>query len=342
MVFGGDEVPQANSLWDFVSLVVAVNLGADGDDELGAAIGKSSRQGRYYRRAAESLGLLHPVAHGHSELTSEGKNLAVADNQNARRAILVSAVLGNPLIREILSYIEDGGEHGRSNAELTSWIVDNTALTGTTPGRRVSTTKKWLLELGLVESLAGGGLRTAPFDTESIEQRPDHVSVLTPGRRALMPFSGEPPEPRADVPPSLIAHWVDHSKLERANHVHEHLVARTAQLARNAGHDVSMNQYVDLFAAGPSGSYLFEMKTNDAANTLSQVRKAVAQLYEYQYQQSLTESRLVLVLENEPPENLSWTVGYLSDARGILPVWQETSAFTGPAASRARLPWLMA
>lgn len=341
MTFLGGEVPQADKIWDVAALVDAVSSGADGDIALGAAIGKSARQGRYYRLAAESIGLLEPVIGGHSELSEEGENLVAAQQSPQRRNILIAAVLSSRFFRALLGFIESAGSNGRTKAQIVEWMGRNTTLSGSTTWRRYSTVRAWLEDLDLVTGAPDGTLFAAAYDVSFIDVQDDPYQPMPVGRRALMPFNGSPPVPKTDVDSETIQYWVDRATLERATQKHEEIVARAARLARDAGHDVSMNQFVDLFASGASGSYLFEMKSNNHSNTISQVRKAVSQLYEYQYQQALESSRLVVALEAEPIESAAWTVEYLVNARGILPVWENGDSFSGPAASRDRLPWLM-
>jgi hypothetical protein len=291
--------------------------------------------------AAESVGLLEPVLAGHSELTNEGANLADARQRPQRRDILIAAVLGSSFFRALLGYIESAGASGRSQTQMVDWMERNTDLTGLTPERRYSTARAWLEDLDLVTRASDGTLIASPFEVSSIALQSDPYQPLAVGRRALVPFNGSAPDPKTEVDSETVQYWMDRTRLERATQKHEEIVARAARLARDAGHDVSMNKFVDLFASGASGSYLFEMKTNNQTNTISQVRKAVSQLYEYQYQQSLESSRLVIALEAEPTGRASWTVEYLVEARGILPVWEKGDAFSGPEVSLHRLPWLM-
>lgn len=340
MAFSGSDVPQANKIWDVAALVQAVGHGADGDIALGAAIGKNDRQGRYYRLAAESIGLLEPVEAGHSELADDGAYLVAAPTKAAQRDILIASVLSSAFFRSFLAYIHSAGAGGRSDGDLIAWIDRNTDLSGATPARRYSTVRAWLEDLDLVDRTRWG-LTAVPYDSADIEFRGDPREALPVGRRALVPFQGTAPSPKPSVDDSVIQYWVDRAKLERASTKHEELVATAARLSRDAGFDVSKNAFVDLFASGSAGSYLFEMKSNNEHNTVSQVRRAISQLYEYQYQQSLETSRLVLALESQPEDHLSWIVDYLVHARNILPVWAQGGAFGGPEMSQSRLPWLM-
>jgi len=334
------EVPQSDVIWDVAELVVAVSHGADGDVSLGAAIGKSDRQGRYYRRAAEILELLQPVQNGHSELTGEGAHLAAAQTRIERRPILIAGLMRSNFFKPFIDFVREGGEAGRSRLQQTEWITSNVDLEPSTINRRLSTVTSWLEELGLVTLTTDRRVIATDFVLSDIPVSGGLTESVAKGPRALTAFDGRTPIPRAISEGDVINYWVDQTKVDRAYNKHEELVAQTARLAMESGHDVSRNVFVDLFTIGEEGSCLFEMKTNHEGNTVAQVRKAVSQLYEYQYQQDLKNTSLALVLESEPTGGASWTIDYLTNARKILPLWEDGNAFNGPPISLQMLPWM--
>lgn len=337
-------MPQADMIADVARMVEAVAVGRNGDQELADHIGKVDRQGRYYRLAAESIGLLEPVQAGVSTLTPRGVAYRDARDPQERRSVLVDGVMSNPVLRGLLNHISDAGVPGRTRSELVGWLADNTTMTGSTPSRRVNTATRWLEDLGLVTATAGryrvvaDRYPTSALAPDVLDPR-QSVTAVAP---ALLPFGEQAPQPRS-LEPNVISYLIDRAALERASQEHEELVHAVAARARAAGHNCSRNVFVDLFVSAPHARYLCEMKTNNAQNTVSQVRKAVSQLYEYAYQQDLEDAVLVLVLQQPPPPRSSWLVGYLVDARGILPVWSDgAGGFTGPPASTDALPWLAA
>lgn len=139
----------------------------------------------------------------------------------------------------------------------------------------------------------------------------------------------------------LIVSLRSQAEMERTNAKHEGLVARVARRARDNGFRCLRNTFVDLYVSKAKDAALFEMKTNSPDNTISQVRKGVAQLYEYEYQQRISDTPLVLVLEQEPLGPAAWVVEYLAESRLILPVWSAGSRFLGHPTSRDALPWLV-
>ncbi len=81
------------------------------------------------------------------------------------------------------------------------------------------------------------------------------------------------------------------------------------------------NRYIDLSATINNSHYLFEMKSTTAANTHSQVRKAISQLYEYRYIQQASDARLVVVIENPVPRDKRWLIDYVVNDRQLLIAW---------------------
>ena len=334
-------IPQADVLPDIAAVTDAVSAGATTFQAIAAAIGKVERQGRYYRLAAEQLGLLLPTSGNHSALSPLGQSLIGASNDEERREIFVQGMMQNPILNGILNLITDAGDAGRSRAELEQWLKDNTTATGATPARRVSTIRAWLASMGLVTSM--------DYPVRAIKEN-DSIARLAPEEtdpyRSIIPdlplvaYGGKRTEPE-EVPPNVIQYDIDRAKLERAVKMHELMVAEVAEKARAAAMDCRRNKFIDLFCFDQANSHIFEFKTNTQENCGAQIRRAVSQLYEYQWRQRLDSSRLVVVLQQEPIKANEWTLKYLTDSRHILPVWRSQAGYEGPSESQASLPWLV-
>ena len=67
--------------------------------------------------------------------------------------------------------------------------------------------------------------------------------------------------------------------------------------------------------------YLFEMKSTTDGNVHGQVRRAISQLYEYRYLQDAPSAKLVIVIENPPPQEKKWIVDYVVNDRKLLIAW---------------------
>ncbi|MCU1265722.1 MAG: hypothetical protein JWM21_2040 [Acidobacteria bacterium] len=111
---------------------------------------------------------------------------------------------------------------------------------------------------------------------------------------------------------------------EKANFQHRAIVNLLATRLRAAGINPLSNIFIDVAAEMPSKKMLFEVKSCQSINMLSQVRKGVSQLYEYRYRHlSLRGAKPVLVLETRPSNESDWIVEYLIRDRGIALCWLE-------------------
>jgi hypothetical protein len=108
---------------------------------------------------------------------------------------------------------------------------------------------------------------------------------------------------------------------ERANDSHAMLTRLVAAKIRAAGAIPKSNALVDLAAEIGADDYLFEMKSATPQNYRSQVRKAIAQLYEYCYLQRSPNAQMVVIIENPVPAELSWMVDYVVNDRKLLIAW---------------------
>ncbi len=106
---------------------------------------------------------------------------------------------------------------------------------------------------------------------------------------------------------------------EKANREHARILTMLAALLRASGHEPYENIFIDLFVESDNKSIIFEVKSNTIKNTLAQVRKAIAQLYEYRYKSKQQDAFLCLILQQEPLQ--SWIVDYLIHDRKILMGW---------------------
>ncbi len=108
---------------------------------------------------------------------------------------------------------------------------------------------------------------------------------------------------------------------EKANLQHRVIVRMIAdRLIANDIHPLS-NTFIDLCCNNPN-PLLFEIKSCNQQNQLSQTRKAISQLYEYRYRhQELHGAKLILAFEQKPTDNLEWLIDYLVTDREITPCW---------------------
>jgi hypothetical protein len=106
---------------------------------------------------------------------------------------------------------------------------------------------------------------------------------------------------------------------EKANREHARILNMLAAQLRFHYTDVFENTFIDLFVETDEQSFIFEVKSNNNRNVLSQIRKAVAQLYEYRYRRSQPQAKLCIVLQEKPLQE--WILDYLLNDREILVCW---------------------
>ena len=113
-------------------------------------------------------------------------------------------------------------------------------------------------------------------------------------------------------------------KHQRANLTHKDLTYKMIAFLHSIGAEVSQNEHIDLYAKMTSGrDCIMEVKSVQDENLLSQVRKGLSQLYEYQFRYKdhlQANSTLCLIMPNEPKE-ISWMQEYLCNYRKIYVCW---------------------
>jgi hypothetical protein len=113
-------------------------------------------------------------------------------------------------------------------------------------------------------------------------------------------------------------------KRQRANLIHKVLLEKLHAYLERRGAKPYENEHIDLFAQLPSNEkYVFEVKSLNGDNLLSQTRKGVSQLYEYRYRYQQVigyDVKLCLVFPYEPT-SIPWLQEYLCKDREIAVIW---------------------
>lgn len=111
---------------------------------------------------------------------------------------------------------------------------------------------------------------------------------------------------------------------QRANLIHKIVLEKLYNYLENLGATPLENEHIDLFAEIPSrGKFIFEVKSINQNNLLSQSRKGLSQLYEYRYRyQNIIgyDVNLFLVYPQEPVV-IPWLQEYLCQDRNIGIIW---------------------
>jgi len=151
--------------------------------------------------------------------------------------------------------------------------------------------------------------------TEPVSNAQPKVKVWK--ERKIIPSSG-----------GILLVTVDEVKRERASTSHHRLEKMLAQRAMQLGFEPRYDEHLDLFLSSGQKVLIAEIKSCTELNLHAQVRRGVAQLFEYRYQYALTRDTqagdidLLLVLELRPTNRKSWLIGYLQSV-GITVAWTQ-------------------
>jgi hypothetical protein len=127
-------------------------------------------------------------------------------------------------------------------------------------------------------------------------------------------------QPRAFIPSGAVTDpYETIIRREKANSEHSRILNMLAAFLRLKYADVFENTFIDLFVDADGQPFIFEVKSNNSRNVLSQIRKAIAQLYEYRYRRSQPQAKLCIVLQEKPPQE--WVIDYLLNDRQIFVCW---------------------
>ena len=334
-----EDVPQADKLDIVLDVVEAVDNGRTTFQQMASVIGKVDRQGRYYRRAAEILGFIRNTAN-HSQLTQLGREYLDGTGVE-QKELLARAILSSRTMLRVVPFLE-GHPNGVTRTELENFLL---AVTGTTQSmvhRRTSTIVAWLGAIGVIEARGKKGpnqkifLTSLPNNVELLEYDADDEPMF-PRSYALKEYEEVSKKIRQRT--GKIERFVDEAKMERANHIHQHLVNLMAERIKAANSVPKQNRLIDLSAEIQKEIFLFEMKSTTVDNVRDQVRKAVSQLYEYRYLQDVT-ANLVIVLDECPKGEEGWIIDYLREDRNIMLVWDGNDKFDCPEPLKKRLPFI--
>ena len=115
-----------------------------------------------------------------------------------------------------------------------------------------------------------------------------------------------------------------HIRRQKANLAHKILLEKLYYFLNSRGAETYENEHIDLFAKIPTEQkYVFEVKSINENNLLSQSRKGISQLYEYRYRYQNVigyDVNLFLVFPYEPL-TIPWLQEYLCLDRNIGIIW---------------------
>ena len=306
------DFPQADRLEQVGQVALAVAQGNHEDKEIEAFIGLDSagRQGRYYRSAAVVLGLISNQ-HNHAVLTPLGEEFATLKNSASRMDFLARCLVETPVFHEALLYIH---QQKPSDTQLKLWFRSFYPGSEATANRRFHTFISYLRDAALLQP--------------SVSKNKLNKFVGNVVKKSVPPTKGLTGRKRNQSPPAtgatgVIRVDVDAQKRERANQIHWKLIDSKSAFLDARQLEPLANEHIDLFADDQGDVIIYEMKSVDSesGNLLSQVRKAVAQLYEYRYIYDEPKARLCIVTNYEIAKKDDWLLDYLSKDRLIAYEW---------------------
>jgi len=308
------DFPQADRLLQVGKVAIAIANGHRADNAIERFIGLASggRQGRYYRLAAEILGLIKN-RHNYAELTPLGEEYATLETQKARADFLARCLVDAPVFRTALNYIY---RHTPSEQQLQTWFRKYYPGARGTADRRYTTFLSYLRDADLVK-YDRAALQVKKYEGALLKQK-TAISKGISGKR-LAPSSGAPKTSAT----GYIRYEVDAQKRERANHAHWNLVTAKASYLEGNGWPAYENEHIDLYTKSGRDTVIYEMKSVTANNLLPQVRKAIAQLYEYRFIFSVPSAKLCVVTNTPPQKSDLWLIDYLAKDRLIAYEWTE-------------------
>lgn len=329
------DVPQAD---DVLRVAEAVKKGAQTYYDIADYIDKVDRQGRYYRRAAEILGLIVNTDNT-SILTTFGDEFLNAPS-SLRPQLLHNAIINIPIFQRIIPFLELYPK-GVKRATLEAFLSEVTSMNDTMSARRIYSIISWLMRIGLLKEVA--------YQTYALVNLPKSSPILEVQNIAepLFPKSGAlkeyiTVEERTRLAKEHIVILMNDAAVERADNSHRRLVNLVADRIRKSGSIPRSNKMIDLSARRGKSSCIFEMKSITNENARSQIRHGISQLYEYRYLQAEPDATLVLVIEKELPKPLNWMHEYLEKERQIRLIWDGNNSLYASPETKSELSYLWA
>jgi len=336
MRISSEDIPQADLLEDVVSTINAVASGARTYQDIAERISKVGRQGRYYRKAAEVLGFINNYSNI-SVLTSKGESFR--ENPTINNPLLLEAVLETRIFQRLINYLEIQPD-GVTETEIVTYLDGVVEPLGESMlARRTKTLLSWLMSLHVLEKEEDlYSLNLDVVNNVGILHFPDEDEPIFPHTGDLIEY--ETVAARSTQAQEAIVVLIDHVQRERANNAHQMLVNLVAERIRNSDFLPKANRLIDLATHVDENDYIFEMKSITERNARRQIRRGISQLYEYRYLQNIPDAELVLVLEEQIPETVSWMEDYVREDRGIWLLWDGDGELNAPDITRERLHFL--
>lgn len=287
MLIPSDQIPQADRLIEVVRTVIGISQGCRTFQEIANFIGKVDRQGRYYRKAAEIIGLVATPTQNNSILTPLGEEF-IRTGATINNPIFINAVLNVPLFQRLIPFLEANLNNGLSRQDIIDFIFEVSTLTE--PGmatRRLSSIVSWLQEIGIIIERNGRFYLQIQIINNNIEllEFTNISEPILPRVTNLAEY--EIVSERTSKAQDIIASYINVAAIDRADNAHRNLVNLVAGRIKEVNEIPRFNKLIDLATRYNGEDFIFEMKSIHDQNAKKQIRSGLSQLYEYQYIQNL-------------------------------------------------------
>lgn len=321
------DFPQADRLEQVGKVAIAVANGNDADIDIESFIGLDSfgRQGRYYRHAAEVLGLIS-TSQNHSHLTPLGVEYSSLNSDNARIDFLIRCVLETRVFQQAVAYIH---KVNPNDSTLKAWFTSHYPGATSTAKRRFSTFMNYInyLVMHKVIKVTTGKYVLNRYTGAAIKRKVLAGNGI--GKREFKTYGTNN---------KTITVEIDAQKKERANISHWNLLTAKSEFLYDRKLPAIENELIDLYSKDKEDIVIYEMKSMTEKNFISQLRKAISQLYEYRYIFSAPTACICMVTNFPIPKKHEWAINYLTKDREIAYEWTEDyKSFECHASSKSLL-----
>jgi hypothetical protein len=332
-------VPQADDMDKILETVEVVSHGHRTFEEIADYIGLVGRQGRYYRKATEILGFTKRSGANYSVLTKLGKEFLEASGLE-KRVILQEALLKNPVFIEVVNRLRAAGNNGLGDDDIEDAIISITQTTAGMANRRRASVKSWLKYIKIARQIGSKICLTKKIPGPAVIQIVDDPSaqILRPTKKLKIFTPREVSDTQIKEKLKSVEYTFDEAKKEKADKTHKSLVYMMAEKIFEAGGNPKESSHsIDLATKINDKEFIFEMKSITGKSIHGQIRRGIAQLYEYGYLHNMPDAILCLVLEKKPTGKKAWLTDYLVKDRGIMVCWKSNSNFDCPAKCKTAL-----
>src|SRR4030042_6618190 len=219
---------------------------------------KVERQGRYYRLAAEILGIIESH-HNHAKLTRAGNKLLSAADANERNILLSQLIFNAQFFQRMIPFFESNPT-GVTKDQIVKFMEEVTQPVGPSMmERRASTVISWLKEVEIIKEVSSRYVLNHDLPKKLPILEFAISEPILPKIEDLREYEIVNERSRSR---KTIQVMINDVAKERAENAHRELINLVFERLRAANFIGRYNKYIDLAAYNKDEDkrYLFEMK----------------------------------------------------------------------------------